>query len=84
MSAVKQFGNSKGVLLPSPIIKKLGLKVGDDLTIKERNGAILIQRAQKKPRYELDELLAKCDESALISTESNEWNNLIPVGNEEG
>ncbi|MBL4791241.1 MAG: hypothetical protein JKY60_20075 [Kordiimonadaceae bacterium] len=83
MSAVKQFGNSKGVLLPSPIIKKLGLKVGDNLTIKERNGAILIQRAQKKPRYELDELLAKCDESVPLPEELKEWDRLAPVGNEE-
>jgi antitoxin ChpS len=35
-----------------------------------------------KPKYSLDELLAKCDESAPIPQELAQWDDAQPIGKE--
>jgi hypothetical protein len=37
---------------------------------------------ESKPRYTLDELLAKCDPEAPLADEDRLWLNLPPVGQE--
>jgi antitoxin ChpS len=35
-----------------------------------------------KPKYQLEDLLAKCDRKAKMPKEDKEWLELIPIGNE--
>ncbi|WEO70692.1 AbrB/MazE/SpoVT family DNA-binding domain-containing protein [Agrobacterium vitis] len=45
------------------------------------NGCLVIE-PQERPRYTLEELLSKCDESAEVSEEGREWLHSEPVGEE--
>ena len=35
-----------------------------------------------KPKYQLEDLLAKCDRKAKMPKEDKDWLELIPIGNE--
>ena len=78
-TSIRKIGNSTGAIIPISILRKLNLHEGDTLNISEEKGKIVM--SSSKPKYSLDELLAKCDLSA--PTPKNEWDNIDPVGNEE-
>ena len=80
---VRKIGNSTGTIIPSAILKKLDLKVGDRVDIEDDDGRIVIVPAKSKPKYSLPELLAKCDESAPMPQELIEWDNTLEAGNEK-
>jgi len=75
---LRRIGNSTGLILPTGVLKTLKLKQGDSIDIETKNDVILIKK--DKPRYTLEELIAKCDPDAPPVT--HEWDNVKPVGNE--
>ncbi len=78
---LRQVGNSIGQIIPAPILQELDLKVGDELDLAVHNGQIIVQPMRKRPKYTLDELLAKCDENATsVSEELSAWENMESVG----
>ncbi len=46
--AIRKMGNSRGVLIPKPILAQLGLQGSADLQV--RNGAIEIRPVRSNPR----------------------------------
>jgi len=80
---VRKIGNSTGMIIPSAILRKYSLKIGDQLNIQDDNGRIVIVPIQTKPKYTLAQLLAKCNESAPIPQDLTDWNNIPDVGNEK-
>ncbi len=77
-ATLRRIGNSTGLILPAGVLKTLKLKQGDSIDIETKNDVILIKK--DKPRYTLEELIAKCDPDAPPVT--HEWDNVKPVGNE--
>ena len=82
MSFLIKIGNSTGTIIPAQILKDLKLKKGDRLSIVEDHGKIVISAANSRPKYQLAELLARCDQSAPIPEALTEWDAANPVGNE--
>jgi antitoxin ChpS len=81
-TTLREIGNSIGSIIPKPMLQNLGLTKGDHIEIIEENGKIVITPKLDKPKYTLDELLAKCDESAPMPQTLAEWEQAQPVGNE--
>lgn len=55
--ALKKWGNSASVRIPSLILESLALKIDDPLEIKEEDGRIIIEPV-KKNEYRLEDMLA--------------------------
>jgi antitoxin MazE len=45
LSALKKFGNSAGVVIPTPLLAEIGAKAGDSVELKVEAGRIVIERA---------------------------------------
>jgi antitoxin ChpS len=69
--------------VPPAILEQLQLKVGATVGLAV-DGERLVMQPRPKPRYKLEELLAKCDPmaDAEMSEEDRIWINLPPVGRE--
>jgi antitoxin ChpS len=81
-TSLRNIGNSKGAVIPAPLLKELNINVGDKLEAKAENGVLVITPKSIKPKYTLTELLTKCDESAPMPQALVEWDNAQPIGNE--
>ena len=81
-TSLRNIGNSKGAVIPAQLLKELNIHVGDKLDVRAENGSIIITPKSIKPKYTLEQLLAKCDESAPMPEELTEWDNSPSVGNE--
>jgi len=79
---LRKIGNSTGAIIPAQILKDLNLKEGDQLSIIEEQGKIVISAANLRPKYQLAELLARCDQNAPMPEVLAEWDVARPVGNE--
>ena len=81
-TSLRSIGNSKGAVIPAQLLKELNISVGDKLDAKAENGTLVITPKSLKPKYTLNELLAKCDENAPMPETLVEWDSAQPVGNE--
>lgn len=81
-TTIRKIGNSAGAILPAAILKKLQLSEGDAVSISEDGHRIVIEPTRKLPKYTLSELLAQCDEKALLPKDVMDWDAAKPVGNE--
>ncbi|MDP2714691.1 AbrB/MazE/SpoVT family DNA-binding domain-containing protein [Rheinheimera sp.] len=78
---IRKIGNSKGVVIPAPLLKQLGLDIDDKADVVAENGRLVIA-PKAKTKYSLAELIAKCDQDAAMPEELIEWEAVAPVGNE--
>jgi antitoxin MazE len=72
--AVRKMGNSRGVLIPKPILAQIGLKDTADLQV--RNGVIEIRAVRQSPREGWAEdarrLAAEADDAPVWPEVANE------------
>lgn len=73
---IQQWGNSLGIRIPSPIVKKLSLNSGMKMNIKTENGQIYLT----PEKYSLSQLLEKVNDNNL---HHDIWNNEEIAGKEE-
>lgn len=80
---LRKVGGSVMLVIPPAILEQLELKPGACVGLAI-DGERLVMQPRPKPRYTLDELLAKCDPTAdpAMSEEDRLWINLPPVGRE--
>jgi antitoxin ChpS len=80
---LRKVGGSVMLAVPPAILDQLHLKAGATVGLAV-DGNRLILQPKPKPRYTLDELLAKCDFSEPLerTEEELEWLNAPPVGRE--
>ncbi len=81
---LRKVGGSVMLAVPPAMLDQLHLKAGATVGLAV-DGEQLILKPHPKPRYTLDELLAKCDLSSPLPERSEEdlvWLNLPPVGRE--
>ena len=81
-TVLRKIGNSHGIILPDKLLKKLGFQLGDKLDMTAVEGKLVIALAEKRKKYTLADLLAKCDISAPMPQELATWDNSITVGHE--
>jgi antitoxin ChpS len=67
--------------VPRTILDLLHLQVGATVDLAVEAGRLVVQ-PQAKPRYTLDQLLARCDSDAAFEEKDRDWLNLTPVGRE--
>jgi antitoxin ChpS len=81
---LRKVGGSVMLAVPPAILDQLHLKAGATVGLAV-DGDRLILEPKQKPRYTLEELLAKCDPSAPMPERTEEdllWLNLPSVGRE--
>ena len=80
---LRKVGGSVMLVIPPAILDQLELKAGATVGLAV-DGERLVMQPRPKPRYTLDELLAKCDptDNTEMSEEDRLWINLPPVGRE--
>lgn len=43
-SAVKKFGNSAGIIIPRPLLDKIGARAGDSVELRVEDGRLVMER----------------------------------------
>jgi len=78
---LRKVGGSVMLAVPPALLDILRLRPGARVGIAVESGRLVVA-PQNRPRYTLDELLAKCDVKAVRSKEEREWLEATPVGRE--
>ena len=77
---LRKYGNSTGAMFPSAVLKDLGLKAGQAMTMgTTAEGTITLS---PKHRYTLSELIAQCDRKAAPPADIDLWDAARSVGQE--
>ena len=77
---LRKYGNSTVLALPAAVLKDLGLKAGQSMTLDSTpDGRITLV---PKRRHSLAELLAQCDPKAPPPADLALWDNARPAGQE--
>ena len=69
---LRKVGGSVMLAVPPAILEMTQLHSGATVRIAVENGRLIVEPETRK-RYSLQELLARCDVSALVSDEDAKW-----------
>ena len=81
---LRKVGGSVMLAIPPVLLNLLHLKADATVDVDVEDGRLIVE-PQSRPRYTLDELLAKCDpasDAAEMPEEDRIWINLPPAGRE--
>jgi len=78
---LRKVGGSVMLAVPPALLDILQLQPGAKVGISIKSGRLVVE-PQRRPRYTLDELLAKCNPKAPRSKEERDWLAGRPVGGE--
>lgn len=78
---LRKVGGSIMLAVPPAILDMLHLKAGATVGLIV-DGDHLVVAPKIKPRYTMDDLLAKCNPNAPISAEDQSWFDIPAVGSE--
>jgi len=78
---LRKVGGSVMLAVPPALLDILQLQPGATVGITVKSGRLIVE-PQQRPRYTLDELLARCNPKAQRSKEEREWLNAKPTGAE--
>ena len=78
---LRKVGGSVMLAVPPALLDILQLQPGATVGIAVKSGRLIVE-PQQRPRYTLDELLARCNPKAQRSKEEREWLNAKPTGAE--
>jgi antitoxin ChpS len=78
---LRKVGGSVMLAVPPALLDILQLQPGAKVGIAVKGGRLVVE-PQPRPRYTLEELLAKCDPKAPRSKEERDWLAGKPVGGE--
>ncbi|SAL71198.1 transcriptional regulator/antitoxin MazE [Caballeronia arvi] len=77
---VQSFEDHVVLCLPQSLLEKARLQIGDALIVDVRPEGILLRPT--RPKYSLEELIAKCDLHAPAPDGVDEWINVGTIGHE--
>ncbi|MEO6064419.1 MAG: antitoxin [Lysobacterales bacterium] len=78
---LRKVGGSIMLALPPALLELLHLKAGTAVGVGVDGGRLIVE-PRARPRYSLDELLARCDASAPLPDEDREWLDVPSHGSE--
>ena len=83
-ATLRAVGNSVAVVIPKQWLTLLGLSAGVQVELNLDGDRLTLQPKAKRTRkkYQLTDLLAKCDQSAPLPPAMQEWDNAPAKGNE--
>jgi antitoxin ChpS len=81
ISTLRTVGGSVMMAIPKPLLETLGLSANAKLDLTVEDGR-LVAVPRKRPKYTLDELLARGNPNADLTDEDREWLSDPPKGNE--
>lgn len=82
-AVLKRAGGSLIVTVPARARDALHLSAGQEMTVAVEGGRLVLEPAKPaRPKYSIDELIAKCDLSAPYPDEAREWIDAPAVGRE--
>ena len=80
---LKKAGGSLTMTVPAPARDALQLAVGMEMSVSVEGQRLVLEPMKPaRPKYTIDELIAKCDLSAPYPDEAREWIDAPPVGRE--
>ena len=80
---LKKAGGSLTMTVPAPARDALHLAVGMEMSVSVEGHRLVLEPVKPiRPKYTIDELIAKCDLSAPYPDEAREWIDTPPVGRE--
>jgi len=77
---LRKYGNSTVLAFPPAVLKDLGLKAGQAMTMDSRSDGTITLAPKRK--YSLKQLLAQCDPKAAPPRELELWERSRAVGQE--
>jgi antitoxin ChpS len=77
---LKRMGNSTALVVPPPVLKDLGIGVGQHMTLNTTPDGKIVLTPKRK--YVLSELIAQCDPKAPPPADLALWDVARPVGQE--
>jgi mRNA interferase ChpB len=72
-ATIKRWGNSAAVRIPAAILEAARVKLDQPVDVREEAGRIVIEPKRPRPRYTLQELVARCDRKKRLSREERQW-----------
>jgi antitoxin ChpS len=78
---LRKVGGSVMLVIPPVLLNLLHLKADAAVAVGVEDGRLIVD-PKPRPRYTLEELLAKCDYSEPMPPEDREWIDAPPVGRE--
>ncbi len=78
---LRKVGGSVMLAVPPALLDILQLRPGAKVGIAVESGCLVV-KPQKRPKYNLEELLAECKPKARITKEEREWLDSGPAGGE--
>jgi antitoxin ChpS len=81
-TALKRSGGSLIVRVPASIRDALGLHAEQPVTLSVEGERLVVEAKRDRPKYALDDLLARCDGAASRSREERDWHDAEPKGRE--
>lgn len=78
--ALKKMGNSTAVVIPPPVLKDLGIGVGQHLTLDTTADGTIVLTPKRK--YVLADMIAQCDRKAPPPADLALWDAAGPVSGE--
>lgn len=80
-TVLRKVGGSVMLAVPPALLELLELSAGSSVALSLQDGRLVIA-PKPKPRYSLDQLLARCSPDAPPPPENSEWLSSPPVGEE--
>ena len=80
-TSLRRVGGSTMLAVPPPLLDILGLRPGSSVGVAVQNGRLVVE-PRPRPRYSLDELLARCNPRAPRGKRDRRWLSGGPVGRE--
>ncbi len=77
---LKKMGNSTALVMPPPVLRDLGIGVGQHLSLDTTSDGKIVLTPKRK--YVLSELIAQCDLKARPPADLALWDTAAPVGQE--
>ena len=79
LAKIQKWGNSQGLRIAKALLSDAQIKVGDDVNISLKDGALIVTPAQRvRKKYNLKDLVAKIPREH--QTKETDWGE--PVGKE--
>lgn len=75
---LKKMGNSTALVMPPPVLRDLGIGVGQRLVLDTTADGKIVLTPKRK--LVLSELIARCDMNAPAPADMALWNDARPVG----
>ncbi len=80
-TTLRKVGGSVMVAVPPAILEMLHVSAGSEVGMSVEGGQLVVSPSPR-PRYRLEELLARCDVAAAPNAEDRKWLESGPVGGE--